>query len=501
MSIAASPGEDRHSRPRLRLLLRAGVPSALVFAIFVAVLFWRVSELKAASDQENRADQIVVLAAIQRSDFLRLQSEERAALLTAEASLPERATRIRAVEQRFDTLSTSLTEPKSRVDLARIERSFEAWRAGSDALLRASAAGKRTFSRAELHIERDNNLIRDAGEFLEEQRGKRMMASDANEDAARSAVISSIVGLLILLPLLLLSVLRTLSETQREMRRALLETKARETAERRTFELERQNEHIRDLARIKSEFVTHVSHELRTPLTAVIGLSEVLYDEKAGPINERQKRHVHDILGSARHLLELINEVLDLSQIEAGKITMHPREFDPTAVALDVVDTMRTLAVKKQQRIEVDVGDAPREIVADPARFRQILYNYISNAVKFTPARGAIRVRLARDGSDRYRVDVIDNGAGIESRDLQRLFIDFSQLEKGANRQAGAGLGLAITKRLVELHGGYVGAESTKGTGSVFTAVMPCRPDRLMAAYDAPVAAAASIERVPSIIR
>jgi PAS domain S-box-containing protein len=242
----------------------------------------------------------------------------------------------------------------------------------------------------------------------------------------------------------------------------------RDATERRRFE-----KSLQEASRLKSEFLTNMSHELRTPLNGIIGFSEFLIDEKAGTLNERQKEFLGDVLASGRHLLRLINDVLDLSKIEAGRMELL-RETFPLRPALDEVCSVAATAIRgKSIRMTQLVPPDIDTVTLDRQKFMQILYNLLSNALKFTNDGGDVELVLRRAG-DALRVDVRDNGIGIRSEDLPRLFVEFQQLDAGAGRHhEGTGLGLALTRKLAELHGGSVMVESEPGRGSVFTVILP----------------------------
>jgi len=239
-------------------------------------------------------------------------------------------------------------------------------------------------------------------------------------------------------------------------------------------ELEQANRETRDVSRLKSEFLANMSHELRTPLNAVIGFSEMLYDGKAGPVTPKQQEFLDDILLGARHLLQLINDVLDLSKVEAGKMEFRREAVNLTSVLDEVAGLLRSLAAQKQITLEVHVAPELTEIVSDPSRLKQVLYNYLSNAIKFTPAEGHVAVRVTPEGDREFRIEVEDTGLGIRAEDMSRLFVEFQQLDaaNGAS-YAGTGLGLALTKRIVETQGGRVGVRSVLGHGSTFSAILP----------------------------
>jgi signal transduction histidine kinase len=215
-----------------------------------------------------------------------------------------------------------------------------------------------------------------------------------------------------------------------------------------------------------------MSHELRTPLTAMLGFSEVIRDGKVGPVTSEQGECLDHIITNGRHLLELVGTVLDLAKVEAGKLDVAVVVADPRLPTRDVVDGMRELAVRKSIRLDVDLVRAPHQALIDPSRLRQIIYNYLSNAIKFTPRGGAVAVRILPEGNDGFRLEVTDTGVGIDSADIGSLFKEFRQVDLPSH-EPGTGLGLALTKRLVEAQGGFVGVQSVRGAGSTFFAVFP----------------------------
>lgn len=245
-------------------------------------------------------------------------------------------------------------------------------------------------------------------------------------------------------------------------------------AQARSIRLEEENRRAQEASRLKSEFLANMSHELRTPLNSIIGFAELLHDEQVPRDSPEFKEFLHDILTSGRHLLQLINDVLDLAKVESGRFEFHPEKVDIGRTVGEVLNLMRTSAASKQLRVESEIDPGVGIVTIDPGRFKQVLYNYLSNAIKFTPPDGRVVVRAAADGSDGFRVEVEDTGIGIAAEDLGRLFIEFQQLEPGAaKRHQGTGLGLALTKRLVEAQGGTVGVRSVPGKGSVFFATFP----------------------------
>jgi protein-histidine pros-kinase len=254
--------------------------------------------------------------------------------------------------------------------------------------------------------------------------------------------------------------------------RDVSERRGQEEARRRA--LEEMNLRIQEANRLKSEFLANMSHELRTPLNAILGFSEVLLDGRVGPINPDQEEFLGDIHSSSRHLLQLINDVLDLSKVESGKMDFHPVRFDPRTLVDELVDTLKTLVQQNKLSLVVEIDPQLGVLSFDQGRLKQILYNYISNAIKFTPEGGRIVVRFFPTTPEEVRIEVEDTGIGIAPGDLETLFVEFHQLDNGATKKyQGTGLGLALTKRLVEAQGGTVGVSSVLGKGSLFFAVFP----------------------------
>jgi len=240
--------------------------------------------------------------------------------------------------------------------------------------------------------------------------------------------------------------------------------------------LERALNIAHEAMEVKARFLAGVTHELRTPLNGIIGFAQLLHDGKIGPVNADQRDCLADILSCSDHLLGLVTQLLDIAKADSGKMTFQYRTVSPAQLAGDVVETLWPLAEAKRIAVEIHADPTLGTVAADPGRLKQVLYNYLSNALKFTPAGGAIHVSLSAQASDYYRIEVSDTGPGIAASDIPRLFAEFSQLELGKDFHQGTGLGLAITKRIVEAQGGRVGVESCPGEGSRFYAVLPIRP-------------------------
>jgi signal transduction histidine kinase len=241
-------------------------------------------------------------------------------------------------------------------------------------------------------------------------------------------------------------------------------------------EVEEKSQQLEVANRHKSEFLANMSHELRTPLNAVIGFSEVLLEQMFGEINDKQAEYLQDILASGRHLLSLINDILDLSKIEAGRMELDLSAFDLPSALDNALTLVRERATRHSIRIELAVDERLGEMVGDERKIKQILLNLLSNAVKFTPEGGEVGLRATlADGS--VEISVSDSGIGIAPEDQEAIFEEFRQVGSDyARKREGTGLGLALARRFVELHGGRIWVKSELGRGSVFTFALPVRP-------------------------
>ncbi len=239
-------------------------------------------------------------------------------------------------------------------------------------------------------------------------------------------------------------------------------------------ERKRLEQKMQEANRLKSEFLANMSHELRTPLNAIIGFTELMHSGRVGPVSPEHHEFLGDILTSSRHLLQLINDVLDLAKVEAGKMEFRPEQVDLRRLIGEVRDVLRGLAASKRLNLSIEVDPLAASAFIDAARVKQVLYNYLSNAIKFTPDGGRVTVRVAPHGPDLFSLEVQDSGIGIAAEDVPKLFVEFQQLDAtSAKKYQGTGLGLAMTKRIVEAFGGRVDVRSTPGLGSTFSAIFP----------------------------
>jgi signal transduction histidine kinase len=251
----------------------------------------------------------------------------------------------------------------------------------------------------------------------------------------------------------------------------------------RTAETTRQMQEERaralDASKAKSEFLANMSHELRTPLNAVVGFSELLLEPKFGALNDKQKLYVTDVLESGRHLLSLINDILDLAKIESGRMSLEPTKFDLPYVLSSCTRLISERAARHDLRLCTEVEKGLKTIVADERKLKQLVFNLLSNAVKFTPNGGQVGIRAWKQGHA-VRLCVWDTGIGISESEHAKIFEEFYQVENSqVKRHQGTGLGLALVKKICELHGGRVWVESAAEKGSRFMIELPQPSEQL----------------------
>jgi signal transduction histidine kinase len=239
-------------------------------------------------------------------------------------------------------------------------------------------------------------------------------------------------------------------------------------------ELEVANRELAAASQHKSEFLANMSHELRTPLNAIIGFSEVLTDRMFGELNEKQEEYLKDIYASGTHLLSLINDILDLSKIEAGRMELELTDFHlPTALD-NALTLVRERAARRSITLDISIDERLGEVQADERKIRQVALNLLSNAIKFTPEGGRIAVAaVAKDGI--VEVSVSDTGVGIALEDQEAVFEEFRQVGTAERKAEGTGLGLTLCRKFIELHGGRIWVTSQVGVGSTFMFTIPVR--------------------------
>jgi signal transduction histidine kinase len=239
-------------------------------------------------------------------------------------------------------------------------------------------------------------------------------------------------------------------------------------------ELEQKGRALEAAIRHKSEFLANMSHELRTPLNAVIGFSEVLTERMFGDLNEKQDEYLRDIYASGQHLLSLINDILDLSKIEAGRMELELADFHLPQAIDNALVLVRERALRHGIVLEQAIDPGLGKIRGDERKVKQVLLNLLSNAIKFTPDGGRINVRAVSRGAS-VELSVSDTGVGIALADQEAIFEEFRQVGTAAKKVEGTGLGLTLSRKFIELHGGRIWVESQLGTGSTFTFTLPTR--------------------------
>jgi len=240
-------------------------------------------------------------------------------------------------------------------------------------------------------------------------------------------------------------------------------------------ELRRLYRELETTSQHKSDFLANMSHELRTPLNAIIGFSQVLREGMVGEVNTKQAEYLDDILSSGNHLLALINDVLDLSKVEAGQVELQVAPFSLQDALERGVSMVREQATTEGVQVTLHRNGGLDVVTGDERRIRQVIFNLLSNAVKFTPNGGQVDITATR-AEEEVKVCVADSGPGIAAEDLDRIFEEFQQTEAGARQHEGTGLGLALSKRFVEMHGGRIWCDSELGQGSTFRFTLPLRP-------------------------
>lgn len=457
--------------------------------------------LLALQDANARADHLVELqrkTAAYR-DLRQAASEELSAVASVLAA-PSAAELERVVRQvnlgNFDVERLEFVAADERELVRQVRADHTSFSGALNAVLELAQAGRLDDARARYGAEaipladrldrRTNQLVHQA----EADAFDAVEASRAASDRSRAAVIGVAIGSVLLAvalgTALALSVVRPLlaiddrlaSISRGDFGRHL-EVANRDELGTLTAHLNLMNDELGRLYaeveaanRNKSEFLANMSHELRTPLNAIIGFSEVLLQRMFGDLNERQEEYLRDVLVSGQHLLSLINDVLDLSKVEAGHMELVLAPVDVSALVAGATVMIRERAsahgISLVQRVDPNVGD----VTADERKVRQVLFNLLSNAIKFTPQGGRIEVGALRQERE-VHISVKDSGVGIAAEDQSRIFEKFEQTTTGRRQEASTGLGLTLAKSFIELHGGRIWVDSAPGLGSTFTFTLP----------------------------
>jgi len=302
-----------------------------------------------------------------------------------------------------------------------------------------------------------------------------MITDHANLKAAVNAVDEGAYAY-VLKPEALYELKTLINNALREQELLIRNRKLVDSLQRSNSSLEEANQALEQASHAKSDFLAKMSHELRTPLNVIIGFAELMVDQVPGEVNEEQRQCLDDILTSGRHLLGLINEVLDISKVEAGKVELKLKDIVLSEVVESVTSAMTAVLSQRRQSLDVKLGEEFFSVQADEARLRQVFFNLLSNASKFTPDGGEIKIEARRKGNF-CQVSVSDNGIGIKVEDLRQIFEPFYQADNSIDREdgerRGTGLGLSLVKEIVEMHGGRIWVESEYGKGSNFIFTLP----------------------------
>jgi signal transduction histidine kinase len=471
-------------------LLRIGFGSALLILMLIGgMLYWTTSRLLQINEIVQETHEFVENLSSLLTSVYKCESSARGFVMSGEpeylktyqAALAELQTTMKNLE------SAAAVNPEQKIRLESLKSAVGEKTEFSDHKIDLRRSQGHESALEYFLTGRDHALMENIRSIVTKMKSEetsllRKRQSDENRNA-RWSLVSLAIGLAFSFSMLL-SVYYYLN--REIMRRTKAEAEARilnENLERRGEErtaelakvnrqLEERNREVERANRMKSEFLARMSHELRTPLNAIIGFSDLLTEESAGPLSDKQKRFVSHVSAGARHLLQLINDVLDVSKIEAGKIELNMVDFAAANAATEVLSVIKPLAESKEIQIDSTIADELK-IHADRIRFKQILYNLLTNAVKFTHEKGRVSIAAEME-RDFVRISISDTGIGIPAEEQRAIFEEFHQAGGTTKSTSqGTGLGLTITKRLVDLHGGEIWVESEPEKGSKFTFTIP----------------------------
>jgi signal transduction histidine kinase len=438
-----------------------GVLALVLLAIFLLQGLNRQTQLQ-NRDWARHTREVIAELALLRARVTDGEAAVRAYVLSGKQEYAEQAEAVHAdVDRHVDALGQLVADNPGQMERVKRLRGFiRERREAGQALVqlresRGLTAAARAFADSRASQEPDvlRSLLRAMEE--EEQRSLERRQGGLNSSDRMWFTSLALVNLV-----LVLSILAYLMFRAHEQHRAALEQKLRDASR----EFQESN-------RLKSEFLGHMSHELRTPLNAIIGYTGTLLMRLPGPLTADQEKQLKTIQSSGRHLLSLINELLDLAKIESGKTEVYLEALPCREVVEQVVSTLRPLALVKSLELDAKFPEEPVHATTDRRAFHQILLNLTNNAIKFTE-KGSVRLEL-REREDHAVVDIIDTGLGVRQEDQEKLFEAFRQLRPGGALQEGTGLGLYLSGRLVKLIGGQIEFESEYGKGSRFTVVIP----------------------------